>query len=75
MAEDSGQEKTEEPTPKKLEEAIEKGQVVNSREVTSFALLLLITIVAIWILPYSMRLFGSNLKFFIDSFIATSCLF
>ena len=32
--------KTEEPTPRKLEEARQKGQVSNSKEVTSFAILL-----------------------------------
>ena len=32
--------KTEEPTPRKLEEARKKGQVSNSKEVTSFAILL-----------------------------------
>ena len=32
--------KTVEPTPRKLEEARKKGQVSNSKEVTSFAILL-----------------------------------
>lgn len=35
-----GSQKTEEPTPRKLEEARKKGQVSNSKEVTSFAILL-----------------------------------
>ena len=38
----SSGEKTEEPTPKKLREAREKGQVAQSRDVTSTALLIVI---------------------------------
>lgn len=40
MAEDSSQEKTEEPTPKRLEKAREEGQVPRSRELTTSVLLL-----------------------------------
>jgi flagellar biosynthesis protein FlhB len=40
MAEDSGQERTEQATTKKREDARKKGQVCQSREVTSAALLL-----------------------------------
>lgn len=40
MAEDTGQERTEQPTPKKLREAREKGQVPRSRELNSMALLM-----------------------------------
>ncbi|WP_289107578.1 flagellar biosynthesis protein FlhB [uncultured Pseudoalteromonas sp.] len=40
MAEDSGQEKTEEPTPKKLEDAKKKGQIARSKELgTMFVLI------------------------------------
>lgn len=40
MAEDSGQEKTEEPTPKKIEEAKKKGQIARSKELgTMFVLI------------------------------------
>ncbi|WP_153074289.1 flagellar biosynthesis protein FlhB [Paraburkholderia bonniea] len=39
MAEDSDLEKTESATPRRLEKAREEGQVVRSRELTSFALL------------------------------------
>jgi flagellar biosynthesis protein FlhB len=59
--------KTEEPTSKKLEDAVKKGQVVNSKEVTSFAMLLLLTIVVIWIIPYSLTMLGSKLRFFIEN--------
>ncbi len=40
MAEDSDLERTEPPTPKRLEEAREKGQVPRSPELTTFAVLL-----------------------------------
>ncbi|MDQ2695966.1 MAG: flagellar biosynthesis protein FlhB [Pseudomonadota bacterium] len=37
---DDGQERSEQPTPKRRREAAEKGQVVRSRELTAFAMLL-----------------------------------
>ncbi|EPJ51629.1 MAG: flagellar biosynthesis protein [Osedax symbiont Rs2] len=40
MAEDSGQEKTEDPTPKRLKEAREKGDVPRSKELNTMLLLL-----------------------------------
>ena len=40
MAEDSAQEKTEQPTSKRLNEAREKGQVARSRELSTMAILL-----------------------------------
>ncbi|CAA9890985.1 flagellar export pore protein [Candidatus Methylobacter favarea] len=40
MAEDSGQEKTEEPTGKRLEDAQKKGQIARSRELNSFVMLM-----------------------------------
>lgn len=40
MAEDAAQERTEQPTQKKLNEAREKGQVARSRELTTMAVLL-----------------------------------
>ncbi|MFV1983156.1 MAG: flagellar biosynthesis protein FlhB [Thiohalomonadales bacterium] len=39
MAEDSGQEKTEDPTPKRQEQAKEKGQVARSRELNTMLVL------------------------------------
>lgn len=45
MADDQDDsQKTEDPTPKRLEDARKKGQVVNSREVTSFFLLMLLAL-------------------------------
>jgi flagellar biosynthetic protein FlhB len=40
MAEDSDQEKTEEPTSKRLEDARKKGQIARSREFNTFAMLM-----------------------------------
>ncbi len=40
MAEDSDQEKTEEPTGKRLEDAQKKGQIARSRELNTFAILM-----------------------------------
>lgn len=40
MAEEAGQERTEQPTPKRLREAREKGQVPRSRELNTMVLLL-----------------------------------
>lgn len=40
MAEDSDQEKTEEPTGKRLEDARKKGQIARSRELNTFAMMI-----------------------------------
>lgn len=59
--------KTEDPSQKKLEDAVSKGQVVNSKEVTSFFLFLLLTLLAMWVLPYTMVQIASRLRFFIEN--------
>ncbi len=41
MAEDSDQEKTEEPTGKRLADARKKGQIARSRELNTFAMLII----------------------------------
>lgn len=46
--------KTEEPTQKRLEEAVRKGQVAFSREVSNFFMLLALTINLVWLAPYVM---------------------
>lgn len=43
--------KTEDPSPKRLEDSRKKGQVVTSREVTSFFLLLLLTFIVASLIP------------------------
>lgn len=40
MAEDSGQEKIEQPTSKRLEDARKKGQIARSRELNTFVILI-----------------------------------
>jgi flagellar biosynthetic protein FlhB len=47
---DSSQ-KTEEPTPRRIEEALKRGQVAFSRELTNFIMLILITLFIVWIFP------------------------
>jgi len=44
MAEDTGQERTEEPTPKRQKDAREKGQVPRSRELSSMTMLIVAAI-------------------------------
>lgn len=44
--------KTEDPTPKKLEEARKKGNVALSREVNNWLMLLAGTLIIAWIAPY-----------------------
>lgn len=54
MAEDGGSDesqKTEDPTARRLEEARKNGQVVNSREVTNWILLFVITLLVIGAAP------------------------
>ena len=70
MAEGSSEEdeasKTEDPTPKKLEDALKKGQVINSKEVTSFIVLVGATFLLIWIFPLSMKSYAKQLQSIID---------
>lgn len=69
MAEGEDQDKeskTEDASPKKLEEALEKGQVVNSKEVNNFFLLLFLTMFIIWIAPYTLSLSAKALRFSIE---------
>lgn len=66
---DSGQEdesqKTEEPTPKKLEESRKKGQVALSREVNNWVMLFTATIVVLAIGPSALN----SMKLFMQGFI------
>jgi flagellar biosynthetic protein FlhB len=59
--------KTEEPTQRRLDEALEKGQIVNSREVTSFFMILVLSMLAAWVLPYTYNSTGLMLKSFIEN--------
>jgi len=54
VAEEDSQEsaeKTEDPTHKRIQEAIKKGQISFSREVTSFLMLVLFALNIIWFAP------------------------
>lgn len=53
-SEDDSQ-KTEEPTHKRLEDARKKGQLVNSKEVNNFFILLAFTLVVIGLMPSLMK--------------------
>lgn len=66
MAEDSdNSEKTEQPTQKRLEEAAKRGQVVNSREINHFLILLMFAFTIAWFSPFIMKNVTSFLKPFI----------
>ena len=66
MAEDQDKsQKTEEATPKRLEEAVKKGQVAFSREVGSFFILLTFALLVAWIAPSAMRETLETLSHFI----------
>lgn len=70
--EDEGQEKTEEPTSKKIDEARQKGQVPFSRELTSFLLFLALALNILFFMPsYSQKAVLSLSKFIsnVDDFI------
>ena len=57
--------KTEDPTPRKLEEARKRGQVVNSREVTNFLMVLSLAFIIFWVFPYSSK----NTLFLLKGFV------
>lgn len=58
--------KTEQPSHKRLEEAIEKGQVPYSREVTSFLMILALSVTSIFLLPITAKKLVINLRQFIE---------
>jgi len=67
MAEDSQDksQKTEDPTQKRLEDARKKGQVINSREVTSFFMLLVLTLLLGLLIPLAMEMTYKDFSRFI----------
>jgi flagellar biosynthesis protein FlhB len=58
--------KTEEPTQKRLQDAFDRGQGINSREVTNFLLFLVLAIVICWLMPVIMGQSALNLTNFIE---------
>ncbi len=66
MAEEQDKsQKTEEATPKRLQEALKKGQTVNSREVNSFFMLLALTFLITLLSPGIM----SDLKLLLSTYV------
>lgn len=56
MADDQDDsQKTEDPTQRRIEEAVKKGQVASSREVTNFLMLVTLTLSIVMLAPYVMR--------------------
>ncbi len=58
--------KTEDPTPKKIEESRKKGQVALSREINNWVMLLTGTIVVLAIGPYTMSSLKNFMKIYIE---------
>jgi flagellar biosynthetic protein FlhB len=58
--------KTEQPTPKKLEEAKKKGNIALSKELTSFLLFVIITVVVSMIFPSLSKTGVYKLEYFIS---------
>ncbi|NQZ14966.1 MAG: flagellar biosynthesis protein FlhB [Alphaproteobacteria bacterium] len=64
--EDDDSSKTEEPTPKKLEESRKKGQVALSREVNNWVMLFTGTIVVLAIGPSTLSALKNHMKTYIE---------
>jgi flagellar biosynthetic protein FlhB len=65
--EDDDLQKTEEPTQKRLQDAFDRGQGINSREVTNFLLFLVLAVAICWMMPVIMRKSTANLSSFIEN--------
>jgi flagellar biosynthetic protein FlhB len=59
--------KTEDPSQKRLDDALKKGQVPNSREVTSFTMLFVFALILIWMMPSIMKKTTAHFARFIES--------
>lgn len=51
MADEEQENKTEDPSQKRLDEAKEKGNLANSKELGNFLMMLVLTITVVWIIP------------------------
>ena len=58
--------KTEEPSLRKMEEALEKGQVISSREVNNAFVLIVLTFMLAWVLPLIFNYSAIKLKLVIE---------
>lgn len=66
MAEDQDEaQKTEEPTQKRLDDAMKRGNIAFSKEVTSFLMLSLLTVFVIWLSPALMKSANFTLSHYI----------
>ncbi|KIE04964.1 Flagellar biosynthetic protein FlhB [Candidatus Jidaibacter acanthamoeba] len=59
--------KTEEPTQRRIDEAFKKGQVITSKEVNNFITLLAFTILLSWVYPYLLKMIQNKISFYIYS--------
>lgn len=64
--EDNNEEKTEEPSQKKLEDALKKGQVIHSKEVNNAFVLMVLTVMIAWVLPMIFKHSVMNLRLVIE---------
>lgn len=68
MSEEEDKEsKTEDPSQKKLEDALEKGQVASSKEVNNFLMLLFLTLLIVFGMPNILKNSSVSLNFFIEN--------
>lgn len=66
-SEEDQESKTEDPSQKKLDDALKKGQVVNSKEMTSFLLFTLLTITTVWVFPPTLKLISIKLRYLVEN--------
>ena len=68
MAEESTDksQKTEEPTPKRLEESLRKGQVAQSREINHWFMILTGALLVLMVFPYTMSALKQTFRKFIE---------
>ncbi|MEW8992974.1 fused FliR family export protein/FlhB family type III secretion system protein [Clostridium sp.] len=67
-ANDSG-DKTEKPTPKKLQDAKKKGQVAKSKELSSALTLLAATLVIAILSSFVLNILSSSMKMYLESYL------
>lgn len=65
--EEDKESKTEEPSARKLEEALEKGQVISSREVNNAFILSVLTVMLAWVLPLIFNYSALKLRLVIEN--------
>lgn len=66
MSESSDEDKTEDPTPRRLEDAKKKGQVAFSREVSNFFMIMTLTLIISLFFPWMLKMSSENLTKYIS---------